>query len=53
MTLRGQGTERDVVVAERWLRAAANQGFALAEFNLGLMYSKGLGGNMAQGRALI
>jgi TPR repeat protein len=39
----GQGVPRDYVEAAKWYRLAADQGDALAETNLGLMYNFGDG----------
>ena len=39
----GQGVAQDHEEAVNWYRKAANQGVALAQDNLGLMYAKGLG----------
>jgi len=37
------GVAKNAVIAVKWYRKAAEQGFADAQYNLGLMYSKGLG----------
>ncbi|MFP5394456.1 MAG: tetratricopeptide repeat protein, partial [Gammaproteobacteria bacterium] len=39
----GQGVERDVQQAIHWFRKAAEQGYAPAQFNLGLRFDKGDG----------
>ncbi len=39
----GEGVEKDVTEAIRWLRKAAEQGLVIAQFNLGQMYAKGDG----------
>lgn len=39
----GNGIERDQSQAVRWFRAAAEQGHAIAQFNLGSMYENGEG----------
>ena len=39
----GQGVAQDYAEAVKWYRKAADQGFAPAQFNLGLMYAQGLG----------
>ena len=43
MYAQGHGTPRDYGEAVKWLRLAAEQGSAVAQFNLGLMYDKGRG----------
>ena len=43
MYRQGQGVSRDYDKAVKWFRNAANQGFAYAQFNLGLMYANGNG----------
>ncbi len=40
---RGKGVPQDDAEAVRWYRRAAEQGYARAQFNLGLMYRKGQG----------
>jgi TPR repeat protein len=37
----GQGVKQDYAEAMRWYRAAANQGHADAQCNLGIMYKNG------------
>jgi len=37
------GFAKDYVEAIRWWRMAAEQGYAKAQFNLGVMYEKGRG----------
>lgn len=39
----GQGLPRDAAQAASWYRRGAEQGLASAQFNLGLMYSAGIG----------
>ena len=39
----GEGVPQDGAEAIRWYRLAAAQGFAEAQFNLGLMYATGEG----------
>jgi TPR repeat protein len=39
---RGRGVVRNYAEALKWFRLAADQGFAFAQFNLGLFYEKGL-----------
>ena len=39
----GEGVTQDHKEAAKWYRLAAEQGYALAQNNLGLMYSKGQG----------
>ena len=39
----GQGVKQDDVKALKWFRKAAEQGFAPAQFNLGVMYYNGRG----------
>lgn len=39
----GQGTQRDYFEALRWFTAAAEQGNAAAQSNVGDMYQRGLG----------
>jgi S1-C subfamily serine protease len=43
MYANGQGLNKDDVEAVNWYRKAAEQGFADAQYNLGVMYSKGDG----------
>ena len=38
------GVPQDDTEAVQWYRLAAEQGYAKAQFNLGLMYAKGRGG---------
>ncbi len=38
-----EGVAQDYVAAVRWFRAAAEQGNAEAQYDLGLMYLEGLG----------
>ena len=39
----GEGVPQDDAEAARWLRLAADQGHAEAQYNLGGMYAEGLG----------
>jgi hypothetical protein len=39
----GQGVPQDNKTAVKWYRLAAKQGFARAQYNLGVMYEKGQG----------
>ena len=39
----GKGVEQDNAEALRWYRAAAEQGYAAAQYNLGYMYRSGKG----------
>lgn len=39
----GKGVTQDYTEAAKWYRKAADQGFAQAQFNLGLMYANGKG----------
>jgi TPR repeat protein len=39
----GEGVSQDINEAAKWFRLAAEQGYAKAEYNLGLMYDKGEG----------
>lgn len=43
MCCHGDGVEQSYKKAERWLRRAAEQGDATAQYNLGVMYYKGQG----------
>ena len=44
MYVKGQGDVRqDYAEAVKWYRKAAEQGFAEAQYNLGVMYAKGEG----------
>ena len=49
----GQGVAKDQVEAVKWYRKAAEQGFAFAQFNLGLMYGNGQGVPKNQVEAII
>lgn len=42
-SINGRGATRDDVTALKWVRLAADQGDAAAQFRLGLMYSEGHG----------
>jgi len=39
----GRGVERDGAEAANWYRKAAEQGYASAQYNLGVKYAKGRG----------
>ena len=39
----GQGVAQNHQQAFTWLQKAANQGYALAQYNLGVMYGNGFG----------
>ena len=43
MYSRGRGVKKDFKEAVKWYRKAAEQGFAAAQYNLGLMYVNGRG----------
>lgn len=43
MSRDGNGALKNYAEAMKWFRLAADQGLALAQFNLGLMYANGLG----------
>ena len=43
MYQQGQGVNQDDKQAVKWLRLAAKQGFAKAQYNLGVMYQQGQG----------
>ena len=43
MYAKGQGVPQDYAEAVKWYRLAAEQGFAMAQDNLGLMYKNGQG----------
>ena len=43
MYYEGQGIPQDYAEALKWYRLAAEQGEALAQFNLGIMYNNGEG----------
>ena len=44
MYANGEGVVEDDAEAVRWYRLAADQGVAIAQHNLGLMYGRGCGG---------
>jgi TPR repeat protein len=44
MYFEGPGVPQDYAEAVKWYRLAAEQGYAIAQSNLGAMYSKGQGG---------
>ena len=39
----GQGVPQDYAEAVKWYRLAADQGYAVAQYNLGFMYADGQG----------
>ena len=39
----GEGVTKDAVKAVEWYQKAAGQGYAIAQYNLGLMYHIGIG----------
>ncbi|WP_296820939.1 hypothetical protein [Thiobacillus sp.] len=43
MLMNGQGTKQDLPAAAGWFRKAADQGHALAQFNMGIFYASGKG----------
>ena len=43
MYLHGQGVRQDYAQAVKWYRKAAEQGFAEAQYNLGVRYDQGQG----------
>jgi TPR repeat protein len=43
MYRQGLGVPQDFAEAARWSRIAAEQGYAAAQFNVGLMYDRGVG----------
>ena len=43
MYVEGRGVPQDDAEAVRWHRRAAEQGYAVAQYNLGVMYAKGQG----------
>lgn len=43
MYAHGQGVPQNFIVAAGWYRCASDQGFANAQFQLGLMYDRGQG----------
>ena len=43
MYRKGEGVHEDDAEAVKWYRKAAEQGYAMAQFNLGLMYYNGYG----------
>ena len=48
----GEGVTKDEVEAAKWYRKAAEQGLALAQNNLGVMYDHGLGVPMDEAEAV-
>ncbi|MGL5335268.1 MAG: tetratricopeptide repeat protein, partial [Enterovibrio sp.] len=40
---KGEGVEQDYKKSIEWLQKAADQGFAVAQYNLGIIYYKGEG----------
>ena len=47
----GQGVKQDYFEAVKWYRKAAEQGYANAQFNLGVMYYQGDGVRQDKGQA--
>ena len=45
MNLMGQGVPQNLAEALKWYRLAANQGYTLAQYNLGMRYYEGTGVN--------
>ena len=43
MYANGEGVPQDAAEAVRWFRLAAEQGYASAQYNLGVMYANGRG----------
>ena len=43
MYANGRGVRQDYAEAFRWFRQAAEQGYAKAQYNLGVMYANGRG----------
>lgn len=43
MYFRGDGVEKDYLLARKWFRRSAEQGWANAYYKLGMLYRKGLG----------
>lgn len=43
MAYLGQGQTQDFATAAKWFRAAADQGHAAAQYNLGFLYYEGKG----------
>ena len=43
MYANGQGVTQDYAEAVKWFKLAAAQGYASAQYNLGLMYANGQG----------
>jgi len=43
MYLHGEGVSEDAAEAAKWCRKAADQGYTIAQYNLGLMYEAGEG----------
>ena len=52
MLEKGLGVAKDVVEAVSWYRKAAEQGEALAQYNLGRMFQYGLGVSMNRAEAI-
>ena len=44
MLLKGDGLPQDAAEAVKWYRKAADQGYAKAQYNLGVCYTQGTGG---------
>ena len=43
MYSKGEGVKQDYFEAAKWYRKAAEQGYASAQYNLGVMYANGYG----------
>ena len=52
MYANGEGVIKDYEKAVEWFKKAAQQGYALAQFNLGVMYAKGDGVTQDMKKAL-
>ena len=50
MYANGEGVPQDYAAAAKWFRLAAEQGHALSQYNLGLMYDKGEGYEVSSDR---
>ena len=48
----GHGVVKDHSTARIWFQKEADQGHIISKYNLGYMYSNGLGGKKDQGKAL-
>ena len=47
----GKGTEKNLVLAIEWYQRAVDQGEAMAMFNLGNLYRKGIGVSQNEAKA--